>query len=185
MLYFSLPVRDNIKLVQTELAMAEELYSVIQQNLSYLMRRLSTINDSLTLEDERDFIKMRLEAQAHNQARLLMICDGSRIIGTMELRDIDRDTCRATIGYWIAEAYSGQGITTECLKVLCRFAFKMLGLKELHLYAEVTNIGSNKVAQKCGFEWQEKKERYDKNLQGDDVDVNFYRLFRKDGWTEG
>ena len=56
------------------------------------------------------------------------------------------------IGYWIAREARGRGVATEALAGLCRWAVDTLDVKRLELLTDVDNRGSQRVAEKAGFQ---------------------------------
>ena len=64
------------------------------------------------------------------------------------------------IGYWLNKKYWGQGIMTEAVKNISNYAFDELGKTKLTIRMLEENIGSKRVAEKSGFEfeWLAKKE---------------------------
>ena len=48
--------------------------------------------------------------------------------------------------------YAGQGITTKATAEVTRFGFEALGMRSIVIKAAVDNTGSNKIAQKLGYE---------------------------------
>ena len=55
------------------------------------------------------------------------------------------------IGYRVNPEYWNMGITTEALKEVIRFIFENTELERINGRADVRNIASNKVLEKCGF----------------------------------
>jgi RimJ/RimL family protein N-acetyltransferase len=55
-------------------------------------------------------------------------------------------------GYWIARESRGRGVATEALTALCRWAVETLGVKRLELLTDLDNQGSQRVAEKAGFQ---------------------------------
>lgn len=71
------------------------------------------------------------------------------LLGSMGLHRIGNGT--AEVGYWTAAEARGQGVTSQALGALCRWAFATLDLERLVWFAEVGNWASRSVAEKCGF----------------------------------
>lgn len=55
------------------------------------------------------------------------------------------------VGYWIGFPFWGKGLTTEALKGLIDYCREVLRLRFLLITADIKNIASHKVAEKCGF----------------------------------
>ena len=62
------------------------------------------------------------------------------------------------VGYWIGYPHWGKGLATEALMSLVPHWIVRLGLPSLLLTTDARNIGSQRVAEKCGFV---KFDRYD------------------------
>jgi [ribosomal protein S5]-alanine N-acetyltransferase len=62
------------------------------------------------------------------------------------------------IFYAISKNYAGRGYVTEAAKALIHYLFKETKIETLNALAEIENIGSNKVIQKCGFEYVDEIE---------------------------
>ena len=80
------------------------------------------------------------------------------------------------IGYAMGRAYWGNGYMTESCRTLLTLLFA-IGHKEVHIDAQVENIGSNRVIQKCGGEFI-RTEEDQRPLKNDTVMVNRYIVRR-------
>jgi RimJ/RimL family protein N-acetyltransferase len=90
-------------------------------------------------------------AQAGEQTFLITLTDGTVIGGCgFDLRD---DGPVPEIGYWLGARQWGKGYATEAVRALIDHAFGDLEHKALHSVARVTNPGSRRVLEKCGFQW--------------------------------
>ena len=65
---------------------------------------------------------------------------------------------RREIGYWIGYPYWGKGLTTEALGRFIEYCRNKLQLKSLLITNDVRNVASQRVAEKCGFEFIEDYE---------------------------
>ena len=100
------------------------------------------------------------------------------LIGAMGIR-YDKEHQRGNLGYWIGEAYWGNGYATEALKALMAYEFSYEGLHKIEACHFGENIGSSRVLLKAGLKKEaEKKEHFKKN--GRFLDVIEYGLLRKD-----
>lgn len=78
--------------------------------------------------------------------------DGA-LLGGITLGHVRRGVSQsAQIGYWIGEAYSGQGFMSEGLNLMCEYAFSRHGLHRLEAACIPTNERSIKLLEKTGFE---------------------------------
>ena len=80
------------------------------------------------------------------------------------------------IGYAMSRAYWGRGLMTEACRTLLTLLFA-IGHNEVRIDAQVENIGSNRVIQKCGGEFVGTEESQ-RPLKGDSVMINRYIVRR-------
>ena len=73
------------------------------------------------------------------------------LVGTIGIKDIDYINKKANIGYWIGKHYQGKGIATECVKLVIKYAFDVLKLKEISAYVFPDNNPSIRVLKKNRF----------------------------------
>jgi len=99
--------------------------------------------------------------------------------------NIDVEARNGEVGYWLSESHWGKGYISEALPMMCNFIFsekweRMNGgiqveRMEANIFEE--NIGSQKVLEKCGFQFEAKmKNKYFK--RGSFHNSCFYVLFR-------
>ncbi len=60
----------------------------------------------------------------------------------------------AEVGYWLAEAYWGRGISTATLRAFTRYAFETFDLERLHARVFEWNPASCRVLEKAGFHFE-------------------------------
>jgi [ribosomal protein S5]-alanine N-acetyltransferase len=58
---------------------------------------------------------------------------------------------RAGIGYWLLPEARGKGLATCAVRLTSRWALRELGLARLGLFAEPSNVHSQRVAERAGF----------------------------------
>ena len=95
-------------------------------------------------------------------------------VGSIGLKNIDLINKKANLGYWIGEQYWGRGITTECVRLIIKYAFYSydLGLREIIAYVFPENKASIRVLEKNGMqkrgevnEYHEISRRYRNSLK--------------------
>ena len=74
------------------------------------------------------------------------------IIGAIGFNAINKNFNRGELGYWLAKKYRNEGIMTEAVRLVVKYAFTHMKLKRIHVFVEPDNIASIKVLEKCGFE---------------------------------
>lgn len=73
-----------------------------------------------------------------------------KIIGIIDVFDVENDRI-GMVGYRINPVYWNNGICSEALNRVIDFIFTETKIERLHAEADVENIASNNVLQKCNF----------------------------------
>ena len=79
------------------------------------------------------------------------------------------------VGYWLAEEFWGQGITTQALRQFCDDLFNQTKLTLLYAPIFAPNMGSRRVLEKAGFELE---GQFRQALCKDGVYYDEYRFAR-------
>lgn len=105
------------------------------------------------------------------------------VIGTVTLFQIDHEHRRCEIGFALARSAWGQGLATEAVTRIIRFAFDELGLHRIEADPDPQNLASIRVLERQGFKFEGLlRERY--FLNGRAMDAAYYGLLRDD-WAGG
>ncbi|MCW1927734.1 GNAT family N-acetyltransferase [Bhargavaea beijingensis] len=92
-----------------------------------------------------------LEEQDAGGSRFFLIKDeANRILGRMNLTDIDAESGTGELGYRIAQAHGGKGVASRALADLLHFAVSV-GVRKILAKTTTTNIASCRVLEKNGF----------------------------------
>jgi RimJ/RimL family protein N-acetyltransferase len=89
-------------------------------------------------------------ANAAGEAVFLITLHNETVIGACGLVMQDK---APELGYWLGVNYWGKGYATEALHAVIDYAFTDLAHEALTAAARVTNPGSRRVLEKCGFQW--------------------------------
>ncbi|MEU9888788.1 GNAT family protein [Sphaerisporangium sp. NPDC051011] len=94
----------------------------------------------------------RLGEQREGRALSLVLADAGRIVGAMTLANIVMGPFRSTdLGYWIDAEYTGRGLATTAVELVCELAGERLGLHRVQASTLVGNLASQRVLGKAGF----------------------------------
>lgn len=83
--------------------------------------------------------------------QLYLRSDPGTLVGSSGLHRIDWEAGRFEIGYWLRTRFSGQGLMTEAVRALARFAFAELDANRLEIWCDSRNERSAEVARRVGF----------------------------------
>lgn len=107
-----------------------------------------------------------------------------RPIGSVYLRDIDRENRQAEFGIWIGELeYHGLGLGTEATGMFVSFALHQLGLRRIFLRVFTENPGAIACYKKAGFS----EERIDRQCvcrDGKYMDMMFMSVVNEEDTNE-
>jgi len=119
---------------------------------SEIARWLSVIPSPYSEEDAYSFIGQSRESWDRGESYNFAIvnAESGDLAGSIAVRL--RRFSTGHVGYWIAREARGRGFASEALAGLCRWAVDALDVKRLELLADVDNRGSQRVAEKAGFQ---------------------------------
>ncbi|MFD1827821.1 GNAT family N-acetyltransferase [Mumia zhuanghuii] len=81
-----------------------------------------------------------------------VVLEDGGLVGRVSLNNILQAPFRScSLGYWVAQPYSGRGIATEAARQAMQIAFGSLGLHRVDAFAREENAASCRVLEKNGF----------------------------------
>lgn len=154
--------------------------AALAENLNNL-NVLNNLRDGLpypyTEQDAEDFIRAMLSSDKNNTFAFAITLDDKAIgsIGVFRQDNIHFHT--AEMGYYIGEAYWGNGYATSAIKQVCRYVFEHTDFIRIFAEPFSHNIASCRALEKAGF-------KYEGTLKsnavkcGNIVDMKMYALIR-------
>ena len=134
---------------------AAELYRLIDASRGHLAQFLPWPPDCNSVEDVIDRLETwEMQAQMGNGACWGIFektVGGDNLAGCIFIGWVHLEHRSATISYWLGQGFTGRGLATEALNLLCKFCFETLGLNRLEITAAVENKASIALAKRCGF----------------------------------
>jgi len=123
--------------------------------------------------------------QGNTHIRLGIFLPDGTVIGDIALQDLDWKNRSCSLGYGLTKLkYRDKGYTTDAVKAIMQYGFSHLGLERISASTQESNIGSQRVLQKCGFtlEGRERKATY---FPGKRQDRLIYGLLAEEYLREG
>jgi len=110
------------------------------------------LNEKITLERERDFLRKFIARADNKDAVYLTAWDGEKVIGIcgIERREF-RQRHIGQMGVMIAKYYRNQGVGTEMIKEAFRLANNMVDLRIVEMLVLSTNERAIRLYEKLGF----------------------------------
>ena len=104
----------------------------------------------------------------------------NRVIGLFTLNSWDTWHRHAEIGYDLARAYWGQGLASEALDALLRFAFEAMELNHIEADTLAVNSASVRLLDRLGFQLEGVRREYILEADGLYYDSAIYGLLRRE-----
>jgi ribosomal-protein-serine acetyltransferase len=130
---------------------ADELYTVVSNNLKHLEEWLPWATKNYSLDSALEFIKTSRQQFADNKHENLLIFLENKLVGGIGLNDFNWSNKSVEIGYWLAENVQGKGIITKCCGKLIEYCFKELKLNRIVIRCAAENIKSQKIPERLKF----------------------------------
>ncbi|WP_367103181.1 GNAT family N-acetyltransferase [uncultured Psychrobacter sp.] len=97
------------------------------------------------------FINKSLHDYADGKSLTCAIIYERQIVGNISFNQIDYKLSKASIGYWLSQAYRGRGIVTKCVAHLIKIGFDELKLNKVEIRVATDNASSRAVPERLGF----------------------------------
>jgi ribosomal-protein-alanine N-acetyltransferase len=111
--------------------------------------------DELTRAAFRRRLRRYAEAQRNGTGQMYFVFDAKTgdLAGGCQLSNIRQGVAQsaASLGYWMGKRHAGQGLMTDAVTALVRFAFERLGFHRIEAACLATNVASRRVLTKAGF----------------------------------
>ena len=133
----------------------DDYFELVQNNRQQLNDFFAgTVSKTKTYEETRNFVLDMVTRSKKKEYFPYLVIDNTNqnVVGFLDLKNIDWSIPKSEIGFFIDKNYSGKGITTKALDLLCEFCFTEHKFLKLFLRTHPTNIPTITVAEKCGFE---------------------------------
>lgn len=150
----------DIKLEILQKKDSEPLFQFETENRAFFEKMVPSRGDNYYRYDQ--FLRIMEELiceQADTKSFFYLIKDdkASKIVGRINLVDVDWDKKAVEIGYRIGEPFLKMGLATKALSLILTVAEKM-DIRTIYAKTTYNNIGSQKVLENNGFLREMKNE---------------------------
>ncbi len=130
-----------------------ELNAAVLESWENLAQWMPWATERPTVEEsEHNVRRAYLRFLAREDLRLSLFMRGTdTLVGSSGLHRIDWEVPKFEIGYWVRKRYARQGLITEAVEGITRFAFQTLGAKRVEIRCDAKNVRSMAVAKRLDF----------------------------------
>jgi ribosomal-protein-serine acetyltransferase len=75
-----------------------------------------------------------------------------QLAGIIGLHDIHANTRSTEIGYWLSQAFEGQGLMSQACRMVIEYCFTTLNLNSVRIACAIGNRKSAAIAERLGFQ---------------------------------
>ena len=135
----------------------QEFFEVLDQSRQELNQQLSWVDEIQNRQDLDRYLEYIIAKEVlTDNCRSYLIYQGPKLVGMIDLHDIDWQKGKADLGYWLASSAWGQGIMTRAVGILEKLNKEKLNLHEIHALIREDNQRSQAVVERCGYRFYQK-----------------------------
>ncbi|WP_444685741.1 GNAT family N-acetyltransferase [Alkalicoccus luteus] len=181
---FTFDIDKELKLELVAAKHKKDIFTLTTKDKAYLGKWLPWVDQVEREEDTAAFIescRKRFAGQKSLEAVILYHGEAAGIAG---FNRIDTTNGVASVGYWLAAEFQGNGIMTRTVKALTDFALKELSMNKVEVRVADNNRASRAVPERLGF-IEEGTIREAENLQSGMVDHVVYGMLKREWEARG
>ena len=144
-------VNDRISMELLREDHAQELFALTDSNRKHLREWLPWLDFTNSITDTKKFIQTTDEQYKNGQGPQFALKYKGVLCGINGFHKIDTLHKIGSIGYWLAEPYTGKGIITSSTKVLLELGYKDYSLHKIEIHCAEGNVNSRAIAERLGF----------------------------------
>lgn len=170
-------IQDQLSLKLPEPEDAPKLFATIVGSKEHLCQYLPWVGMTKDLHDTQSYIDYLRSQFAAKRVCKFSIWQGEEIIGEVGYGFINAKDRSASLSYWLASEWQGQGIATQAARGMIEYGFKELGLNRVEIHCAIDNERGQWVAKRLGFV-EEGRIRQGECRYEQYVDVLLYGLLK-------
>ena len=163
-----------------EITDTENFFNLIETNRSHLLTyfpiTLTLITDLLSTNK---FIEDKIKKSIKKEAYYFVVEMDSKLIGAVNIKEIDWTIPKCEIAYFIDKDYQSKGVTKKSVKWLTEFCFAELGMEKIYAKVNPENYGSKYVLERNGFIKEGTLRNDYRNGNSVLVDSDYYGLLKE------
>ena len=170
---------DSYLIRQVNIEDTDNFFSLVDRNRKRLEDFFSgTVAKNKDIAATKIFIPEVIARAANRSYYPFVVTERptQKLVGYIDIKNIDWNIPKAELGYFIDEQYEGRGILTKALSKIIAYCFDNLQIIKLLVRTHAENTGSRKVVEKNGFTVEGIIRNDYKTTNGKIVDLVYYGL---------
>ncbi len=133
------------------------LNTAVLESFDTLHKFMLWANVKPTLEESEEVVRREaanwIFKKKEDPELMLFILDkeSNDFVGATGFHGIDWDVPCVETGYWVRQKYVGNGLITEAINALTRYAFEVMRVKRIAITCDIENERSKKVPERLGY----------------------------------
>jgi ribosomal-protein-alanine N-acetyltransferase len=158
---------------------AKSLFEMMLSNQDNFKRYFPvTLSKNKSVEDSFNFIQEKNKQNLEKSEFTFGIIDNktSNVSGLIIIKKINWETKQGEFAYCISSKLENKGWMSKAITLISKYGFEKLDFEKFQIIAHKSNIGSCKVAEKCGFLWKETLLKEFTPVNESPLDMELYEL---------
>ncbi|MFC4737893.1 GNAT family N-acetyltransferase [Bacillus daqingensis] len=176
---FSYEIDNDIVLELVAAKHTADLFNLTVSDKAYLGEWLPWVDQIEKESETAAFIQSSRKRFAEQTALDAVILYRGETAGIAGFNRIDTTNGVASVGYWLAAAFQGNGIMTRTVRALTDYAFEELSMHKVEVRAAAGNQASRSVPERLGFS-EEGTIREVEKLRSGRVDHVVYGMLKRE-----
>jgi ribosomal-protein-serine acetyltransferase len=154
----------------------KKVNEAIQESFDELHEWMHWAHSRPTVEESEEFVRLAAAEWILRKELDLRLWDKTtgELIGGAGYHDIDWKVPRLEIGYWVRASRSGQGLITEAVNAMTRYALEVIGVRRVEIRCDKDNLKSRGVPERLGYKLDVIFERNELKPDGSTRDTCVY-----------
>lgn len=159
-----------------------ELNAAVCESLPELKPWMPWAQSAPSVEESEEVCRRaRVKFLAREDLMLqLRLKESGTVIGGSGLHRMDWNVPKFEIGYWLRTSFCGQGLMTEAVAAIARFAFDELNAQRVEIRCDSRNERSARVALRAGFALEATLRHDSRDVEGALRDTRIYARLRNE-----
>lgn len=147
---------DLISIRPFNLGDALPMYEAARESMEQLRAWMTWYRADFSLAQAEAFVTQSARAWAHGEQYSFAIIDArdNVFLGSVGLNQLNSAHKFANVGYWVRNSAAGRGVATAAVRQVAAFGLRELKLHRLEFLIPTVNVGSQRVAQKVGAQFE-------------------------------